>query len=533
MSATRAAKRRRVVGERKKIKKWSAPKLKLQDLQPLDVLALICGFLDVRAHARFARVCVSFRDASCRRGAWPPNVDFHSFGLAVSDGVLQRHFCEQRPTGVDLSLCHEVTARGLSAFRSCPLRALSLANICEKNNVVSGILDLDVSQLLVLDVSRNGHCVNDQVLNFITGHCRQLRTLYLNGTSAKVDVLSAAAFARVSALKQLELLDLSSCAFVTNATLAPLRHLSALRSLRLYDTDIDSEGLAHIAHLKLCSLNLSHTSVDNQAVDLLVQCTSLTELHLSQTNVTSVGLEDLLKHLCSKLRILTIGGEAVTDRLLTGVPLQLKELRLCWCDKFTDDGLHELAASPLKATLTALTLDNCALTVDGLRHLAWFTRLRRLAVVDFSSDGSSLMTGGALKQIATVKTLQKLSFKIVTGFGKVALRHLSALSVLKELHLSGSLSLTDRDFADLQPLLLLQHLSLAQCVKLTDAAMSTVAANCPRLRRLNLYNTRVSRRGLRALKDMPHLSHVVLDRNKLTSRLDLANIDCDKDSTHV
>jgi Leucine-rich repeat (LRR) protein len=154
-------------------------------------------------------------------------------------------------------------------------------------------------------------------------------------------------------LGQIAVVDFSSSASPTDATLA---HVGRLTGLQLLDVDSPSVGDAGLAHLKglsnLSTLMLSGTQVTDAGLVHLKGLSNLSTLVLNGTKVTDAGLAHL--------------------KGLTGLSsLYLTDTQV------TDSGLIHLKGL---TNLSHLNLENTHITDAGLAHLKGLTKLRQLWV---------------------------------------------------------------------------------------------------------------------------------------------------------
>lgn len=164
----------------------------------------------------------------------------------------------------------------------------------------------NVNQLTILDVS---NCYNIQQyskdhlsrlpMNYtqhdffqrLSDH-RKLRVLNLSGYHKMTDEF----LEYFSGLVDLEILNLDRCSNVTDAGIAKLKALVALKELRLSGTRITNNGLAHISGLS----NLEHlvvqdcTSIDNKGLKHLTPLSKLRSLNvMGCPSITPAGTAQL------------------------------------------------------------------------------------------------------------------------------------------------------------------------------------------------------------------------------------------------
>ena len=156
--------------------------------------------------------------------------------------------------------------------------------------------------------------------------------------------------------KQLEHLDLTGCANLTDKCLEELEGLTNLKSLNLQDCrQVTNRGLSSVAKLKnLESLNLTYCS-----------------------QITDAGLKSLEG--LSRLKSLNFQGcRQVTKQGLSSVAKlkNLESLKLAWCDQITDADLKALEGL---SSLKSLNLERCSrVTDEGLSSVGRLKKLESL-----------------------------------------------------------------------------------------------------------------------------------------------------------
>ena len=97
-------------------------------------------------------------------------------------------------------------------------------------------------------------------------------------------------------LAKLEELDLSECAQLTDADIAPLGEMKNLKKLNLWRVNISDEGIKPLQSLtNLQSLNLDNTRLTDDGMPYLSELNNLSFLHLGSTLITDDGLSHLEK----------------------------------------------------------------------------------------------------------------------------------------------------------------------------------------------------------------------------------------------
>lgn len=118
---------------------------------------------------------------------------------------------------------------------------------------------------------------------------RALATVKKLGGKYKVDEQKAD--------KPIVMIDLGFTA-ADNKALVPLKDLTSLQSLYLWNTGVTDAGLEHLQELTgLQKLDLSGTAVSDAGLVRLKGLTGLQELNLKGSKVTKAGAEDLRKAL--------------------------------------------------------------------------------------------------------------------------------------------------------------------------------------------------------------------------------------------
>jgi len=138
-----------------------------------------------------------------------------------------------------------------------------------------------------------GTVVDDDSCKLIAGFpkLKKLRLARNQVGDAGLDTLSVCS--------KLEELDLSEDALLTDAGMAHIAKLTALKKLNLWRVQISDEGALKLAPLtKLEWLNLDNTKLTDAGLSLLKDMKALTFLHLGSTQITAAGAPELL-HLTS------------------------------------------------------------------------------------------------------------------------------------------------------------------------------------------------------------------------------------------
>lgn len=251
--------------------------------------------------------------------------------------------------------------------------------------------------------------------------------------------------ANLSGLREL---TLQECQQITDEGLAPLKELSALKTLKLIQVPVSDAGLAH----------LSGTA-------------ALEELLLGHTDVTGTGLAHLagapFKRLVIFSNVATAEGLSALAKLtdLTHLELHCAHIKV-----------EDLPSFALLTNLESLVLTRTPLGPTGLARIEGLPRLKRLVLDAQDVDDEQLAI-------------------------------LSTLGELDELELTGARA-TD---AGLSRLVLpkLKALSLADCTQITDAGLHNLSG-LSSLETLNLAGSSVAGKDLLGLAALRTLRTVLI-----------------------
>lgn len=175
---------------------------------------------------------------------------------------------------------------GIKALAACnSLKVLALDDLTFVGTVglesLAGLPDL-------LELYMAGTIVDDASCHFIAS-LRKLKKLRLARTQVGDPGLEA-----LSECSTLEDLDLSENSLITDAGMAHLAKLSALRKLNLWRVQITDSGILMLAPLtKMEWLNLDNTRLSDAGLPVLTDMNALTFLHLGSTQITEAGASSL------------------------------------------------------------------------------------------------------------------------------------------------------------------------------------------------------------------------------------------------
>jgi Leucine-rich repeat (LRR) protein len=379
-------------------------------------------------------------------------------------------------------------------------------------------------------------------------HLKGLKSLqYLNlGENCNYEIDRG--LSHIAGLTEVRVLILQSTA-LSDAGLAHVEGFTKLEELDLRNTRIGDEGLKHLRGLKMLKkLNLRKNPATNEITDAgiayLKDLNSLEELTLPYTGLTDAALSELVG--LNSLKKLEAYGEGITDKGLAELakmkPLEKLALR---SDNITDNGMITLSSF---SGLKSLELNDCNITDAGLMNLARLKRLERLNITEIQLTGDGLaflkelpsltelnllfvsfgvkgvthlkcltaleklwiaypdinIGDRELEIFSSLKSLRELDVRlrpesITETFTDQGFSHLSKLTALKRLQLSGNKMLTDNGLKSLSNLKALENIHMYQCNKITNAGLKYLEV-LTLLKWLYLKDSQITREGLLNLK---------------------------------
>jgi uncharacterized protein (TIGR02996 family) len=302
-------------------------------------------------------------------------------------------------------------------------------------------------------------------------HLGRLRTLDLNGSQIEDDDLAALLFSpHLGNLRALRIGGNEVGQLTARALVRP-GGLTGLKELSLENTLLSSGMFGSLLELlvpeppfRLEALDLTHTSLDREAVTHLTRWPGL-----------------------ASLRALRLRGSAV------GV----------W-------GTQALTASPHLGPLEELDLSGCSVGVNGYVALGRAGKLSSLRVLRLASNPGGLsglphlLSGGAL---ANLRELD-LQGSGIGNNGAAALAEWPGLASVRDLHLDNN-GLTD---VGIEALVTSPHLGELRVLSLVGSTVgdrgAKLLAGCPKLAGLEVLDvayTSIGKAGGQALLESPHL----------------------------
>lgn len=412
--------------------------------------------------------------------------------------------------------------------------------------------------------------VSDHGLRSIGRSCTSLGSLSLWNLSTVTDngLLEIA-----EGCPQLEKLDLSHCPTITDKGLVAIaRSCPNLSELKLEACSrIGDEGLQAVAQYcsKLKSVSIKNCPLvrDQGIASLLSNTTySLAKLKLQMLNVTDVSLAVVGHYGLSITDLVLSGLSHVSEKgfwvMGNGVGLQkLNSLTITACQGVTDTGLESVgkgspnmkkafvSKSPLLSDNGLVSFAKASLSLESLQ----LEECHR--VTQFGFFGSLLNCGAKLKAFSLVNclgirdlttgltasphcsALRSLSVRNCPGFGDSNLAALGKLcpqledielyglkgvtesgflhllqNSLVKVNFSGCSNLTDRVISAISAHngWTLEVLNIDGCIKISDASLISIAANCQILSDLDLSKCSISDSGIQALASSDKLKLQIL-----------------------
>ncbi|KAL0897623.1 hypothetical protein Bca101_081584 [Brassica carinata] len=412
--------------------------------------------------------------------------------------------------------------------------------------------------------------VSDLGLRSIGRSCPSLGSLSLCNLSTVTD---SGLLEIAEGCPQLEKLDLTRCPSITDKGLVAIaKSCSNLSELTLEAcSSIGDEGLQAVARScsKLKSVSIKNCPlVRDQGIAALLSNTtySLTKLRLQMLNVTDMSLAVVGHYGLSVTELVLAGLPYVTEKgfwvMGNGIGLQkLNSLTITACQGVTDTGLESvgkgcpnmkkalISKSPLLSDYGLVSFAKGSLSLESIQ----LEECHR--ITQFGFFGSLLNCGAKLKAFSMVNCLgirdlttrlpasshcsglRSLSVRNCPGFGDANLAALGKLcpqledielfglkgvtesgflhllqNSLVKVNFSGCSGLTDRVVSAISARngLTLEVLNMDGCIRISDASLVSIAANCQILSDLDLSKCSVTDSGIQALTSSGKLKLQIL-----------------------
>jgi len=314
----------------------------------------------------------------------------------------------------------------------------------------------------------------------------------LDLSNSKITNLTMEPVSHLIGLKELSLND----TFITEAGLGMAGSIESLEELDLSGIPAKAHGYSLLSNLKnLERLNVNRTQVDDAALATLSALPKLEELDLRLTSISNKGLAHLAK--APALERLDLSGTTINDQGLEAIrKLKLTELNISDTE-VTGRGLFALKEM---TTLQDLNVAHIVLKDSDLSALA---NLPNLYTIDLSSTS---VDDYGIEQLAHCPNLTNIQLKetrITDGAAKI----LKGMEKLETLNLERN-RVSDKLVKEISSLPNLKHFSLNDD-RITDASPDALTA-VTSLRQLDLSGTQVSNKGLLQLASLKNLKDLSL-----------------------
>jgi internalin A len=181
---------------------------------------------------------------------------------------------------------------------------------------------------------------------------------------------------------------------VTGPGLDTLSRMKSLRYLDLSELDLTNADLAPLTKLPLEELDLSKTSIGDQATKQLAKIKTLHVLNLRQTHITSAGLQNLAE--LPDLRTLNLSSTNIDDRACAALQ-NYSSLRYLDLNNtgVTDAGLAQLVSLN---NIRSLDLGNTSVSDKGIDSLLAMENLEGVSLV-----GNGVTQDGVARLLAQTR----------------------------------------------------------------------------------------------------------------------------------
>eukprot|EP00899_Mesostigma_viride_P008072 jgi/Mesvir1/17266/Mv07675-RA.1 len=413
-------------------------------------------------------------------------------GVPLSDRVRLRGLCRAFKAAVDASLRNQkkITAANLSNLirggQSDGQVLRWLAGKCPNLQA----LDMDVNIKMLPRLRWWTLPVADAIVTHLAAQCRQLRILSLPGCNG----VGNAALRAVAA----------NC--------AELRHLAIAECWNVTDAGVSAiaDGCQQLEYLDVAKICVTDVSM----MAIASRCPRLQHLCLHSQRVGDAGITAIASH-CPRLRHLDVSCTDVGDAGITAIAQGCRELRslnVYCCRSIGDDSFVAIAENCPQ--LETLKREGCSVRDRGIAAiLSCCTQLREFFIEINVTDAELRLGPASCHQLQSLA----LSGQVTEVTAAVLAPHCSQLTSLSINTKAPDASLGA--FAGCCPLLKqlclgkvtdagmlavathfprLQSVNVWGCRGLTDASMTELVTNCPRLRRLVLSASAVGDRTVLA-----------------------------------
>ena len=329
-----------------------------------------------------------------------------------------------------------------------------------------------------------------------------LRALSIGGTKVTPKCLDS-----IKTLKNLEQLYMET-KDVADDDLAQLAGLTKLRDLTIHSEKLSEAGLLHLKDLTNMRKFYLCRGIGDLGLGHIKGWTKVEVLALTGDIRTHDGLTDVgaahLKHF-TELRELRLEYSNITDVGLANLAVmsKLEDLTLSDCEKITDAGLDSLKGL---TSLKKFRISACHEVHEvGIANLAACKGLKSVQI--------GFLGANALKGLAGVISLEELTCQY--GASDEALAQIKGLTNLRQLELSGCLSLTDAGLVYLKDMKNLQSLEMTGDRQINGSGLVHLKG-LTKLKKVYLTETAVTDDSLAALEELPALESLCVRNTKVT-----------------
>lgn len=391
------------------------------------------------------------------------------------------------------------------------LKTLRMNKVLSGNRVVSRDKGLSRNNELFKKILKNGpleeleafESLTEQQLIFYKPELAKIKRLSIGGQRARLtnegltclanlgpsiklnlngNNMTLKGYSKFLKSANLEYLEMTSA---TDEHLLPLKRVKTLRSLILHESNLTSKGMGSIRNLPLERL-LIGGQLDDKGFSVVKSLEGLTSLSLHRLQITDKGIKCIsglkqLKRLTVNVKDVTVKGLSVLKNLK-----ELEFLRLNGVIGYTkkssrkSKGATSVGKKFFSSEEIGLLVSKVVKSVSSLKHL---------------DLGSIKINDSSMKELKGLKALEYLS--VQSDFTDIGLKHVSELTNLKIMHLSGVHNQW------------VQRSSMFGGSKYTDKGIAYLA-RLDKLVGLDLRSSGVTEKGLKSLLGMKGLRSLIL-----------------------
>jgi Leucine-rich repeat (LRR) protein len=377
------------------------------------------------------------------------------------------------------------------------LTAFAGGNLSEALRGMSNIQDLE------LGGNRNQ---SPESLAAIASSAPSLRALKMSQTRCDDSVLRS--LAELSNLRRLEAFG---CQGVSDTGMWYLTSLVSLRELYVGECTVTREGLralSALVHLKVLNIAGS-TAMQDDALEEVGTVTSLLSLDLSENVFTDTGM----LHLSTLTRLSNLNIAhcvEITDAAMAGLLglTSLSSLAIGGCVKLTDAAMESLAQLPLRHLKFARSQ---TFTDEALIHVSRFRRLQTLSITRIPT-----FTNRGVAALGALTSLRELTLSGLISVGVTDTGLADCVAPMKQLEAvsMGGMAVGVECMAALAALPVLSSIDLNHCLGVNDSGMEVFAkpGSLLCLSSLNLSGCAITDAGIKVLVRRPGRPLVHLHR---------------------